>query len=296
MSYLNEQAATESQGPPAPTFSCPPDDERLSLKPRRILEAHLARILVHLKGTDMQRDSAHARGLLLDLSAEIRSESSKFRGSDYRWVLNELTAIYAQGFGRRSRESFTTTAAAYARVIEDMSRTFPDQDYCEALGQLFGYMISLFRQEKEGWKSIYESILSVPDSVAAKKFLDRTLLLEIRDWTEAGVGNLFAIRADVYGKIADIQARIEGLDREITQAEAEAGVSPSSGTALSEGKVVQLASVRARLRLGVLRQRRQGFEEAKRNEEAIVHLIESDIREFEDKLRRIARCCFLRAV
>ncbi len=232
--------------------------------------------------------------MLLALSADIRSRADVFHGSDYHWVLRQLTAIYARGLRRRTQDPYTTTAAAYAQVIETITHACPGQDYCEAVGQLVGYMVLLFQTRENSWRLVFEHILSIPDAVEAKQLLDRAFLVEIREWAEAGVENLFSIRADLYEKIGGLQVRIEGIEGQIRMLERELGARRRRAAVRSN--VIDLERVRTeRLRASLLHARRV-LEEEKRTEESIVALIESDIREFEDKLRKTARAYYLRSV
>jgi hypothetical protein len=234
--------------------------------------------------------------MLSALSHCIRSESSDFASSDYRWIIERLTGIYSQGFGQQAQEAFTTTATAYAQVIETISREYPGHDYSEAVGQLFCYMSRLFRTRKNGWKTVYEHILSIPDSVEAKQLLNRAFFLEIQEWAEAGVENLFSIRRDLYEKIGDLATKIERLDRQIGQIERGSRLAERTNPASTGANVLDLTKARNERLIEPLRRRRHRLLEEKKDEEAIVGLIESDIREFEDKLRATRRAYFIRPV
>lgn len=270
--------------------------ELLHRESREIVEKHIEEILIQLARPSPRIDAERVKETLLELSAHIRSRSSVFQGSDYRWILEQLTGIWAQGFANRTAGPFATTAAAYAKVIETISHAYPGQDYCRAVAQLFGYMIRLFRTQESSWKAVYEHILSIPDSVEAKRLLDRVFLVEIQEWAEAGVGNLFSIRSNLYRKIGELAVRIEELDQRIAKIEREAKRHRQVWAARYGPNVIDLSQVHKRALMTSLAERRQGLADDKRGEEIIVAMIESDIREFEDKLRNIARACFVRSI
>jgi len=295
MSYSETAIGTKTRREPeSPGQALGADVERLLDESRRVLEGHLDRILSQLARPCARIDIARLRGMLLALSADIRSRTHVLHDSDYRWVLRQITGIYAQGLGRRPKEPYTITAAAYAQVIETISQAYPAQDYCEAVGQLVGYMVRLFQTQENSWRRVFEHILSIPDAVEAKQLLDRAFLVEIQEWAEAGVENLFSIRADLYEKIRGIQAKIAGLDLRIRVLQRALRV-PSVPRRFGPN-VVDLAQVRVRRRIAALLRSRQALEAERRAEESIVALIESDIREFEEKLRQTARAYYLRSV
>ena len=263
---------------------------------RDILQEHLDRLRDQLTGPEEAIDTSLVCETLLDLSDDLGSRTSVFQSSDYRWILQRLTRIYAQGFIGRTGEPFTVTAAAYAQVIETISHIYPGQDYSEAIGQLFCYMSRLFRTRERSWKVVYKHILSIPDAVEAKQLLNRAFFVEIKEWAEAGVDNLFSIRRDLYEKIDELQVRIDSCNRQIAKT-AEAMNHPRKTGAMPVGSnVIDLQRVRNKRRIASLEHKRQGLVEAKNDEESIVALIESDIREFEEKLRRTRRAYFVRPV
>lgn len=263
---------------------------------RRNLEERLEQLGAQLSGPDATVDVGRISEMLLALAEDIRSGSMVFAGGDYRWILTRLTHIYAQGFGQLKRDAFANTAADYAQVIESISREYPGHDYSEAVGQLFCYMSRLFRTRRSGWKAVYEHILSIPDSVEAKQLLNRAFFAEIQEWAEAGVENLFSIRRDLYEKIAEIGARIEALDRRIEQIGGEQDAQYVASTRMSASNVVDLAAARKERQIQHLEHRRRKLAGEKEDEEVIVGLIESDILEFEDKLRATRRAYFIRPV
>jgi len=263
---------------------------------RQILEGHLDRILAQLALPEAAIDTGRLREMLLELSTDIQARSSAFQSHDYRWILERLTGIYAQGIARQTPEPFTPTAAAYAQVIETISREYPGQDYSEAIGQLFFYMSRLFRTQENSWKAVYKHILSIPDSVEAKQLLNRAFFVEIQEWAEAGVENLFSIRRDLVKKISGLEVRLKGLDRRIFKISGEVNQRRQASIAATSSNIIDLAQAREARLIASLKEIRQGLEEEKQREESIVRLIESDIREFEEKLRNTRRAYFVRPV
>ena len=248
-----------------------------------------------LSQPDAAIDSSKIEDMLLMLSADIRSRSSELESVDYRWIVERLTRIYARGFGQRSGEVFTTTADSYAHLIETISRAYPGYDYSEAVGQLFCYMSRLFRTRKIGWKAVYEHILSIPDAVEAKQALNRAFFVEIQEWAEAGVENLFSIRRDLHEKVDSIETKIRMLDRRI-EAVAGGRVPVGDNRKKQGSNVIDLAQARRKRIVEALLRKRRRLVDEKSEEETIAALIESDIREFEEKLRNTRRAYFIRSV
>jgi hypothetical protein len=269
---------------------------RLPGRSGELIGERLSQLGVVLSRPDASIDSREIEGMLLLLSADIRSGCSELASSDYRRIIERLTEIYAQGFGQRAGDVFTTTADSYAQLIETISRAYPVYDYSEAVGQLFCYMSRLFRTGKNGWKAVYEHLLSIPDSVEAKQVLNRAFFVEIQEWAEAGVENLFSIRKDLYEKIGNIEVKIEGLGRRIEKIAGPRQLSDQASAAPAGSNIVDLAQARRNRLVESLRLRRRRLMEEKQNEETIVGLIESDIHEFEKKLRATRRAYFIHAV
>jgi hypothetical protein len=263
---------------------------------REILAGHLDRLLIQLDRPEAAVDTSLARETLMDLSADIVSRTSIFRSSDYRWILDRLTCVYGRGFGRRVQEPLVATAAAYGQVIETISNACPEQDYREAVGQLFCYMSRLFRNREDSWKLVYRHILAIPDAVAAKQLLNGALFVEIQEWAEAGVDNLFSIRRDLYERIATLTTRIEDLDRRILDLVRGAQRPRRMKTGFVGSNVIDLQEARDKRLIVTLERERLGLMEAREGEESVVAFVESDIREFEEMLRSTRRAYFVRPV
>jgi predicted nucleic acid-binding Zn-ribbon protein len=157
-------------------------------------------------------------------------------------------------------------------------------------------MSRLFRAQDQSWKLVYEHLLSIPDSVEAKRLLNRAFFAEIQDWAEAGVDNLFSIRKDLYAKIDQLEAKIERLERRIERGSEDLNQRGPTSTDINYSNVIDLAKARAKRLIMALKHRRQGLIDEKENEKSIIDFIESDIQEFEEKLRNTRRAYFLRAV
>jgi hypothetical protein len=263
---------------------------------RTRIEERLNRLGVELSRSETAIDSEQVEHMLLLLSADIRSGSSELAHSDYRWIVERLTFIYAQGFDRRADDIFTITADSYAHLIETISREYPGYDYSEAVGQLFCYMSRLFRTRRTRWKAVYEHILSIPDAVEAKQVLNQAFFVEIQEWAEAGVENLFSIRKDLREKIGAIKSKIRLIDLRIDRISNKQYVAVEFESTMLGSNVVDLAAARRKRSIELLRLKRQQLVEENEHEETVVGLIESDIREFEDKLRATRRAYFIRPV
>lgn len=265
----------------------------LARRSRKRIEEVLNQLGAQLTRPDELIGASEIDDMLLLLSADIRFGAPELASSDYRWIVDQLTGIYAQGFEQRPGDLFTKTARSYAHLIETISRAYPGNDYSEAVGQLFCYMSRLFRTRKHDWKAVYEHLLSIPDSVEAKQMLNRAFFAEIQEWAEAGVENLFSIRMDLYEKIGAIKDQIRRLDRRIEMTLGGIQLPEQTSSARAGTNVVDLAAARRERLIGSLRFKRQRLLEEKDDEEIIVGLIESDIREFEDKLRATRRAYFI---
>jgi len=297
MAYTDTRIGDESPHTPSVGAGVSEREKRLSgVQSREILAGHLDRLLIQLDRPEAAVDTTSARETLMDLSADIVSRTSIFRNSDYRWLLDRLTGVYGQGFGRRVQEPLVATAAAYGQVIETISNACPDQDYREAVGQLFCYMSRLFRNREDSWKLVYRHILAIPDAVAAKQLLNRALFVEIREWAEAGVDNLFSIRRDLYERIAAQTTRIEDLDRRILDLTRGLRHHRRATAASAGSNVIDLQEVRDKRLITTLEHERRGLMEDREGEKAVVALVESDIREFEEMLRSTRRAYFVRTV
>jgi hypothetical protein len=262
----------------------------------KLIGERLKRLEAQLSNPDIAIDAREIEDMLLLLSADIRTGSSELASGDYRRIVEHLTEIYAQGFGRQAGGVFYATADSYAHLIETIIRAYPGHDYSEAVGQLFCYMSRLFRARKSGWKAVYERLLSIPDAIEAKQVLNRAFFVEIQEWAEAGVENLFSIRKDLYEKIGKIESRIGALDRRIEEIAGPSGFREQASSTQQVSNVVYLEQARRRRRVEPFRARRRRLVEEKEDEETIVGLIESDIREFEDKLRATRRAYFIRPI
>ena len=261
-----------------------------------MLEAHLDRLLALLAPPGAAIDTGLVRETLLALSADIRYGSSSFHSNDYRWILTHLTRTYAQGFHQRTQDPFTATAAAYAQVIETLSQLFPGQDYSEAVGQLFCYMSRLFRAQEQSWKAVYTHILSIPESVEAKRLLNHAYFVEIQEWAEAGVENLFSIRNNLRKKIGALVARIDRLERRIAKIAGTSTHPVRAGIGAKGSNVIDLVEARRKRLIRLLEHRRAELMEERDGEEYVLGFIDSDIREFENKLRNTRRAYFVHIV
>lgn len=262
---------------------------------RAVLEDYLTVLSTELSETNGFVDVGRVQEMLLEISSFLRAEGAGIGGDDYRRTLDRLTEIYARGIPQTASQGFKLTAAGYAGVIETVSRAYPGYDYGEAVGQLLCYMMRLFKAGNGGWKTVFQHVLAMPDTVKAKQWLGQTYFWEVQEWAEAGVDNLFSIRREICERIAGVAAKETEIGREIEKMERDlrADRQKKAGTGAN---VIDLAQKRGARALESLRRNRQGLVEEKAANELLVGLIDDDIREFEDKLRDMRRAYYVRLI
>ncbi|MEA3275896.1 MAG: hypothetical protein U9Q81_11510 [Pseudomonadota bacterium] len=262
---------------------------------RQVLQTYLDYFGAQLSRNSASRDIGLLQEMLLEVAHIVRSGTADILTDDYENILERLVAIYARGLNQRGQNAFMITAADYADVIEAISQEYPAYDYSEAVGQLLWYMSRLFGRRKSSWKTVYEHILSMPDSVAAKQLLMQAYFLEINEWVESGVDNLFEIRSDLYAKKAALLKEETTISREIEKMEQALKARQGKGTA-RDRNVVDLGEKRKERTIETLRREMQEIISEKEGKETMIAMIESDIRQFEDKLKEAKRAYFIRLV
>ena len=225
-----------------------------------------------------------------------RLNSSPSKRCDHAGFLRHLSAIYAQGYEQRDNIAFAATAVGYAAVVETISRRYPELDYREPLGQLLELMTRLFAARDNRWKVVYKHLRSIPDSVEAKQTLTRVCSADIREWFDAGVQNLFSLRDDLAAKIRALGAKARRVEREIGVLQRTLAAIRASLDPASTGKVVGLAAKVKQRQIAEMQIKLEEVLAEKEGGESTLHLIESDIREFEGRLREARRIYYLRAV
>lgn len=258
-------------------------------KSKRILLDYVDYLEQELSSNNQSIDIGSTQETLLELSCIIRSGRARITSREYSGILRRLVGIYADGFADGQSDAFVITAADYAEVIEAISRAQPGNDYSEAVGQLLYYMGRLFSSRKGSWKTVYEHLLSMPDSIESVQMLKSGYFLEIQRWAEAGAGNLFSIRRD-------LNQRIATLEDELAEFDWCAGKEVKAAQTGVRGKVVSLEARRRQKEIDTILEQKERLEDEKRHKQALRNLVDSNIAEFETKLKQTRRAYFVRLV
>lgn len=229
-------------------------------------------------------DIKQISGRLFAITERIRSNGSS-TATDYRDILQGLTDVYARGIAHRGLNPCTRTATVYAELVSAISQSFQDYDYSDALGQLVVYMARLFRARESGWATIYRHIQSMPENLAARQQLNQALFKELQEWFESGAGNLFSIRDGLTNTAADLTNEAKTLDARIRYLED----ADSTDTGGSDPRVVPLNAVRNARRIQKLKLDLDIVLEERATKEALIELIDDDIRDFENRLIDVRR-------
>jgi len=250
-------------------------------------------------GQDLRPDAAHperrkAERRLRELAVLIESETVTISDRDSERVLRRLAQLYGNGCAAHKGQTYTSTAAGYAAVVAALSHKSPGLDFGEAIGQLLELMIRLFRQEDTGWVAVYRHLRSIPDGVRAKQQLKRVCAADIREWFDAGVQNLFGLRAELRERIRKLGEAADALAQEIQAEEDAIRIANTKGE--GDTKVVVLADWVKGRQLAELRHKRQTIIDETTDKADTVALINADIREFGQRLGEARRAYVLRLV
>jgi len=262
----------------------------------RVLNDYLDYLEFELSNHHSLIKISQVQEMLLEISCIIRSGKTTVDAAVYPHILERLTGIYAQGLSQRKKDAFSLTAGDYAEVIEVISAEFPNYDYREVVAQLLNYMNHLYRLKKTGWITVYEHIRSMPNSIEALQVLKEARFLEIQKWVEEGVHNLFGIQSDIRKRIGQIERKAAGIKNAVEHEQQQLAFELKRGKVLANSKVASLYRERKRREISVLCDRRDQLMSEKRAEEQIIQLIESNIREFESKLKEARRYYLVRLV
>jgi DNA-binding ferritin-like protein len=173
-----------------------------------------------------------------------------------------------------------------------LSQRFPELDYESAIGQLLELMIRLFKKESAAWVVVYQHLRAMPESVRAKQQLQRVCTSDIHEWFDAGVHNLFRLRAEIHERIAELGREADAIAEGIRTEESELAAAREQRAA--DGQVVVLAEhVKAR-HIRSLRVRRDTILEEMKGKAGTAVLVEDDIRQFERRLWDARRSYLLR--
>jgi hypothetical protein len=285
---VNAKATTQPEA--APTQS----SRRSPRRDSHALAARLSSLAQELRPQATAGDRRKAERRLRELAVLIESETVEISLLDSVRALRRLTQLFGSGCVARKGEAFTSTAAGYAAVVVALSRRTPALDLSEAIGQLLELMIRLFQEERASWAAVYRHLRSIPDTVDAKQQLKRVCAADIREWFDAGVQNLFGLRADLEKKIKRLEEAADTLAREI-QSE-EAAINAATTKASGNGNLVVLADWLQGRQLAELRHKRQAIIDETADKADTVALINADIREFEQRLGEARRAYLLRLV
>ncbi len=263
---------------------------------RRLLDECLGVVEAELRSDRGSADVERTRATLAEVVGLARAEDAIAKEQIYGHFLQHLVRIYAHGCDQRDNVAFAATAAAYAAVIEAISRAYPRLDYSVALGQLLEFMTRLFAARDNSWKTVYEHLRAVPDSVLAKQTLNRVCSAAIREWFDAGVQNLFSLKNDLTAKIRQLDQHARQIEREILDQEAAVGQMLQRADPEATGKVLSLQARLTARRTDALRLEKDRVLDEQQGKQETLLLIESDIREFENLLREARRAYFVRIV
>jgi hypothetical protein len=237
---------------------------------RQILDGYLDDLERELSESDTGTDIGRVQEMLLEIAGFIRSGTAKATEGECLFFLERLIDLYGNGFSQVGKNAFSVTAADYADVIEAVSIECPTYDYSQAVGQLICYMQQLFESRKGSWITIYEHIESMSNSISVVQILKDVYLQEIRQWADEGVANLFK----------------------------RASLPCVSNTAQKAGRrqVVDIREKRVEKEIAVLHQQIDQLMGERQGKTEIAALIQSNIQEFQTKLKEIRRAYLLRLV
>ncbi len=262
----------------------------------RVLDDYLDYLELELSNHHSVIKISQVQEMLLEISCIIRSGKTTVDAAVYARVLKRLTRIYAQGLSQRKKDAFSLTAGDYAEVIEVISAELPGYDYREVVGQLLNYMNHLYRLKKTGWITVYEHIRSMPHSIEALQVLKEARFLEIQKWVEEGVHNLFGIQSDIQKRIDQLEHEAADLQNVVEHEQHQLAIELKRGKVSADSKVASLYQERKRREITALCEKRDQIISERRGEEQIIQLIESNIHEFEFKLKEARRNYLVRLV
>ena len=262
----------------------------------QVLEDYLDYLELEFSNHHSTINISQVQEMLLEISCIIRSGEKAVDAGVYARTLERLSRIYAQDHSRRKQDALSLTADDYAEVVEVISNAFPGYDYREVVGQLLRYMGSLFRQKKGSWITVYEHIRSMPESIEAVQALNEARFLEIQEWVEEGVHNLFSIHSDVRERIAQLEEQAGKMENRMEHERHQLTLGDASLEEVAAAGVACLEPVRRQRRYDALSDKRDRILQDRQNQVQMVQLIESNIREFETVLKEARRRYLVRLV
>ncbi len=275
------------------------DESKLYFLPARAVQI-LQDYLSYLEHITLSSSPVHNAGeiqeILLEISWIIRSCNKGIPTEVQSGILERLNKMYSKGVGARDSLTFSCTAPDYAEVVEAISKNHPEFDYSEAIGQLLYYLNILYKDRKGSWKTVYDHLLSMSDSVATVKMLKETHLQYVHRWVEEGVQNLFDIRRDLQQRIRDLEQEVCRSTVLIEQQTASLNRQLESWPFTAESNVSCLDNARRKRALNLLLQRRDDLAAEQQDKAQVAELIDSNICEFELSLKEVRREFFMRQV
>ncbi len=240
--------------------------------------------------TRADTDISLLQEMLQEIANLLHSGKSLLREDSYLRMLDRLTSIYARGLKVENDYAFAGTAAHFAHIIETVSQNFHDYDYTLSVSLLLHYMDKLFQAGEESWLEIYEHLLCMPETLQVMQHLRLEHLSEISHWIEEGVDNLYTLR-DEQLDIIDIQEQsLRDLHRQIRARQFQ--LRHQSG----RHGITDISVARKRREIDRLNHQRQHLMQDRLAKLDIVDLLETNIREFSDRLARMRRSTLLKLV
>jgi len=235
-------------------------------------------------------DIALLREMLLEIANLLHSGKSLLREDGYLRMLNRLTGIYALGLKAENDSAFAGTAVRFAHIIETVSQSFHDYDYSHSVSLLLHYMDKLFQTGEESWMEIYEHLVCMPETLQVMQQLRLEHLDEIRRWIEEGVDNLYTLRDEQLDIIDNQEQSLRDLRRQIRAGRFQLVHNPARQGVTDIGKARKLREIEQ------LDDRRLRLIEDRQAKLDIVELLDTNIREFSDRLARMRRSTLLKLV
>ena len=263
---------------------------------RQVLNGYLGYLESELTSQNFSADIGKVQEMLLEVSQFILSGKARINGDVYQCVLRRLTGIYAKGLVPGGESAYSMTASDYADVIESLSRVYPVYDYSEIVGQLIHYVNQLFKLRSTSWKTVYEHIICMPDSIEAIKLLKNEHFFEVQQWAEEGVENLFHIQDDIQQRINRLDQEIHDLGREMIVKERLVVARQREFAAAGASNLVDLNARHMAAEIALLRHSQDRLLRERESKAHIAELIESNILEFETILKETRRSFSIRLV
>ncbi len=235
-------------------------------------------------------DIALLQEMLLDISRLLRSGKSQLRKDGYLRMLNRLTDIYAKGLQVENDRAFAGTAVNFADILGSVSQRFQDYDYSRSVSLLLHYMDKLFNSREESWLEVYEHLISMPESIRVMQQLRMDHLNEINGWIEEGVDNLYTLWDEQLELVAIQEQTLNDLDLQILSRHTQL---QQQLNAEFPG-VIDFRHALQQRELRVLHEQRNQLMLERRTKLDIVDLLESNVREFSERLAQMRRSTLLK--